>query len=79
MRTVPGYRSPLRPVPDEVLPDSTFYFNPMGDNELQERITAYNDESVEDSCKKDGWWLEAMRVADKVERRALDYRVSLIN
>lgn len=78
MVLVPGYRSPLRSVPDEVIPDSTFFFNPMGNNELQEHITVYNDETIEDSCKKDGWWLEAIRVADKVEKKALDFRVSPI-
>ena len=62
-----GYRSPLRPVPPDVLPDSC----KIGEqNESQEII----HESPMDSCQKDEWWREAMLVAEKVENmpRKLD-------
>ncbi|XP_076889999.1 uncharacterized protein LOC143540933 [Bidens hawaiensis] len=60
-----GYRSPLRPVPPEVLLDLSF-FNVNGSDEF---VT----ESPMDSCKKE-WWREAMMVADEVENmpRMLD-------
>ncbi|KAI3757674.1 hypothetical protein L6452_05217 [Arctium lappa] len=66
-----GYRSPLRPVPPEVFPDSSNYIN---QNENQELILPYGDESGMDSCQKDEWWREAIVVADKVENmpRMLD-------
>ncbi|KAL4557033.1 hypothetical protein LXL04_035203 [Taraxacum kok-saghyz] len=55
-----GYRSPMRPVPEEVFPDNYNYIN--------------SNESPMDSCQKDEWWREAMMVADKVENmpRVLD-------
>ncbi|KAI3762496.1 hypothetical protein L1987_52926 [Smallanthus sonchifolius] len=64
-----GYRSPLRPVPPEVFPDS--YHTKIGEqNGSGEFVT----ESPMDSCKKDEWWSEAMVVADEVENmpRKLD-------
>ncbi|GMP24602.1 hypothetical protein CsSME_00001809 [Camellia sinensis var. sinensis] len=76
-----GYRSPLRPIPIDVIPDATIFINFVGHNggsvdenlecqlveNVQEHITFYGDESVTDSVKKDEWWLEAIRVAEKVE------------
>ncbi|KAL7254166.1 hypothetical protein ACSBR1_008546 [Camellia fascicularis] len=76
-----GYRSPLRPIPIDVIPDATIFVNFVGHNggsvdenlecqlveNVQEHITFYGDESVTDSVKKDEWWLEAIRVAEKVE------------
>ncbi|KAA8539966.1 hypothetical protein F0562_026658 [Nyssa sinensis] len=83
-----GYRSPLRPIPMDAVPDTTIFFNSVGHNggsmdnilefqfveNSQEHIPLHNDESIIDSCKKDGWWLEAVRFADKVEnmRKTLD-------
>ncbi|KVI07145.1 DNA primase, UL52/UL70 type, Herpesviridae [Cynara cardunculus var. scolymus] len=63
-----GYRSPLRPVPPEVFPDSS------NQNESQELILPDGDENSMDSCQKDELWREAMLVADKVENmpRMLD-------
>ena len=28
-----------------------------------------------DSCLKDGWWLEAVKFAEKVEKKTLDFDV----
>ncbi|CAK9176919.1 unnamed protein product [Ilex paraguariensis] len=69
-----GYRSPLRPIPTDVIPDSTSFFNIVGHNEGDEPITFGSDERITDSCKKDGWWLEAISVAEKVEnlQKSLD-------
>ncbi|XP_052205564.1 uncharacterized protein LOC127810238 isoform X2 [Diospyros lotus] len=76
-----GYRSPLRPVPKDVLPDASVFFSSLGHNNGsldrnlecqlvengQEHITFCGDENMTDSCKKQGWWLEAARVAEKME------------
>ncbi|KAK4354256.1 hypothetical protein RND71_026450 [Anisodus tanguticus] len=61
-----GYRSPLRPVPDNVLPHSSISFNLPGHNLDEEQPTVTSDKSIFSSCKKE-WWLEAIRVADSVE------------
>lgn len=62
-----GYRSPLRPVPPDVLPDSYKIGEQNGSQE-------FIHESPMDSCQKDEWWHEAMLVAEKVENmpRKLD-------
>ncbi|KAH6835040.1 DNA primase [Perilla frutescens var. hirtella] len=61
-----GYRSPLREVPDDAIPDPVFC-NLPGESETR-------DERLTDSCKKEAWWLEAVRVAEGVEKiqKALD-------
>ncbi|KAH6760565.1 DNA primase [Perilla frutescens var. hirtella] len=61
-----GYRSPLREVPDDAIPDPVFR-NLPGESETR-------DERLTDSCKKEAWWLEAVRVAEDVEKiqKALD-------
>ncbi|XP_009599576.1 uncharacterized protein LOC107776893 isoform X2 [Nicotiana tabacum] len=61
-----GYRSPLRPVPDNVIPHSSISVNLPGHNLDWEQPTVNSDESIFSSCKKE-WWLEAIRVADSVE------------
>ncbi|KAF8413231.1 hypothetical protein HHK36_001207 [Tetracentron sinense] len=78
-----GYRSPLRLIPTDAVPDSMAVFNSvlvenhsgMTNNNLEqqfgeiglEHILRYSDESITDTCKKDGWWLEAIRIADDIE------------
>ncbi|XP_074381097.1 uncharacterized protein LOC141721856 isoform X2 [Apium graveolens] len=71
-----GYRSPLRPVPEEIVPDTTIFFNSVKHNEIQEHNTNSNSKSNGDSCLKDGWWLEAVNFAEQVEKKALDFGVS---
>ncbi|KAK1383533.1 hypothetical protein POM88_021268 [Heracleum sosnowskyi] len=71
-----GYRSPLRPVPEEIVPDTTIFFNSVKHNEIQEHNTDYNSTNNVDSCLKDGWWLEALNFAERVEKKALDFGVS---
>ncbi|XP_019264778.1 PREDICTED: DNA-directed primase/polymerase protein isoform X2 [Nicotiana attenuata] len=68
-----GYRSPLRPVPDNVIPHSSISVNLPGHNLDWGQPTVNSDESIFSSCKKE-WWLEAIRVADSVEnvQKALD-------
>uniref|UniRef100_A0A162AFI4 DNA-directed primase/polymerase protein n=1 Tax=Daucus carota subsp. sativus TaxID=79200 RepID=A0A162AFI4_DAUCS len=71
-----GYRSPLRPVPEEIVPDTTIFFKPVKHNdiqEIQEHNTDYSSTSSVDSCMKDGWLLEAVNFAEQVEKRALDF------
>ncbi|KAF3676126.1 putative solute carrier family 25 member 39-like [Capsicum annuum] len=68
-----GYRSPLRPVPDNVIPHSSISVNLPGHNLDEEKPTVTSDKSISSSCKKE-WWLEAVRVADSIEnvQKALD-------
>lgn len=70
---IKGYRSPLRPVPDNVIPHSSISFNLHGHNLDEEQPTVTSDKSIFSSCKKE-WWLEAIRVADSIEnvQKALD-------
>ncbi|KAL2527356.1 DNA primase [Abeliophyllum distichum] len=69
-----GYRSPLRPIPDDVLPDSSCYFNLTRDCDDQGHVYLSGDESTPGNCKKEKWWLEAIEFADQVEhiQKALD-------
>ncbi|XP_055830768.1 uncharacterized protein LOC129899748 isoform X1 [Solanum dulcamara] len=68
-----GYRSPLRPVPDNVIPHSSISLNLPGHNLDEEQPTVTSDKSIFSSCKKE-WWLEAIRIADSIEniQKALD-------
>ncbi|CAN4095207.1 unnamed protein product [Withania somnifera] len=68
-----GYRSSLRPVPDNVIPHSSISFNLPGYNLDEEKPTVTSDKSISSSCNKE-WWLEAIRVADSIEnvQKALD-------
>ncbi|KAG5558671.1 hypothetical protein RHGRI_008579 [Rhododendron griersonianum] len=84
-----GYRSPSRPIHKDAIPDDTILFNfglhnigGSADENLehqlvqngQEHMKFYSDESITDSCRKDGWWIEAIRAAEKIENmpRTLD-------
>ncbi|KAF9602333.1 hypothetical protein IFM89_026538 [Coptis chinensis] len=79
-----GYRSPFRPIPDDVIPDTSTCFNSIqsddhrvGNNDLDhqlgqnevDHIPCDSDQKITDSCKKDGWWLEAVKIADEFESR----------
>ncbi|KAK6155642.1 hypothetical protein DH2020_009890 [Rehmannia glutinosa] len=69
-----GYRSPLRPVPYDVIPEPDFLFNKSGDSENQGHTDPAAEESFLDSCKKEEWWHEAIKVAEQLEQiqKALD-------
>lgn len=69
-----GYRSPLREVPDDVVPDPSFVCNLPGESEIEGQTKVGGGERLTDSCKKEKWWLEAVRVAEEVEKiqKALD-------
>ncbi|KAI8564889.1 hypothetical protein RHMOL_Rhmol03G0217800 [Rhododendron molle] len=84
-----GYRSPSRPIPKDAIPDDTILFNfgshnvgGSADENLEHQLVQngqehkkfYSDESITDSCRKDGWWIEAIRAAEKIENmpRTLD-------
>lgn len=60
----PGYRSPLRPVPLDILPDTVDH----GGSEVY-NLEQYNGQSMAHDSTPDSWWLEAMRLADNVEKR----------
>ncbi|KAM6555758.1 hypothetical protein CsatB_002777 [Cannabis sativa] len=61
-----GYRSPLRPVPLDIIPDT---LDQKG-SEVYE-LGQQNDKSMAHNSisTPDSWWLEAMRLADNVEKR----------
>ncbi|XP_050225138.1 uncharacterized protein LOC126674696 [Mercurialis annua] len=77
-----GYRSPLRPVPLNLIPDPEILCGSKQDSDYiglktdslgchymddHEGILLYNDENDTDSGFKDSWWLEAVKVADGIE------------
>ncbi|PIN16283.1 hypothetical protein CDL12_11069 [Handroanthus impetiginosus] len=68
-----GYRSPLRPVPNDVIPDFNFLFNPAEDSGSEGHTNPAGDECSTDSCKRE-WWHKAIKVAEQVEniQKALD-------
>ncbi|KAJ6684082.1 hypothetical protein OIU85_007740 [Salix viminalis] len=51
-----GYRSPLRPIPWNVIPDPPYSYDSV---QLVDQI----------GCSKDSWWLEAIKVADVIENK----------
>ncbi|CAH9140909.1 unnamed protein product [Cuscuta epithymum] len=61
-----GYRSPLRPVPGNVMAHCSLSFGLEVSTEDREHTTVATDRDITDSCKKD-WWLEAIRFADQLE------------
>ncbi|CAM8906010.1 unnamed protein product [Rhodiola kirilowii] len=75
-----SYRSPMRVIPYEVFPDAAMFFDSVEPgkesvnntesqlNEIsEEHGSLQQDSSITDSCKKDGWWLEAIKVAEDIE------------
>ena len=82
---VAGYRSPLRPIPMDCIPDSSFFFDSrqivdddvLTSNNLnyqfvdndEGKVLLYSNESDLDNCSKDSWWLEAIKVADNIESK----------
>ncbi|KMZ62192.1 hypothetical protein ZOSMA_486G00100 [Zostera marina] len=77
-----GYRSPIRPIPCDMIPDVATVFNStqtqnyrqvmninFDRNEEDENKSSCTDvECITDSCKKDSeWWQEAIKYADAVE------------
>lgn len=87
-----GYRSPLRPIPIDIIPDPSVFFHsdqtkshrgPTANNlDLQfvntdeKSVLLYNDENITNSCTKDPWWFEAIRVADDIESKKDTVEVS---
>ncbi|KAL1531390.1 DNA-directed primase/polymerase protein isoform X4 [Salvia divinorum] len=59
-----GYRSPLREVPEDAIPDPFSFCNlPRGSD-----TSFTGEEKLIDSCSKEEWWIEAVRVAEEVEK-----------
>lgn len=59
----PGYRSPSRPIPCDIVPEMV--------HECQndhERVL-FDDENTTSGGTTDSWWFEAIRVADEVENK----------
>ncbi|KAJ4823721.1 hypothetical protein Tsubulata_032139 [Turnera subulata] len=79
-----GYRSPIRPIPMDRIPNPSFSHNSEQMVEQMELTDAnlgtvvnydfeglrlYNDEDAADGSGKDSWWLEAVKVADDIESK----------
>uniref|UniRef100_A0A7C9CL28 DNA-directed primase/polymerase protein n=1 Tax=Opuntia streptacantha TaxID=393608 RepID=A0A7C9CL28_OPUST len=72
-----GYRSPSRPIPDDVIPEvpRLQHIGGIGgsaDDELElvdsnHDHFVYGDEAMIDADSNDEWWLEAIKVADNAE------------
>ncbi|OVA02115.1 DNA primase [Macleaya cordata] len=76
-----GYRSPIRPIPMDVIPDNVAFMHPSQaenyrsmNNNLDHQFDNNDAQQLHNSCGKDqrscgknGWWLEAMRIADEIE------------
>ncbi|KAL5746421.1 hypothetical protein ACOSP7_027567 [Xanthoceras sorbifolium] len=87
-----GYRSPLRPIPIETVPDLLLSYDSGQmahhgglthiDIEYQlvdnngERDLLYDDEHNTASCSKDSWWVEAIKVADTIENKQKTFELS---
>ncbi|XP_075496443.1 uncharacterized protein LOC142533517 [Primulina tabacum] len=69
-----GYRSPLRPIPDDLFPDPSFTFDHARDSNDHGRTSSSGGESNRGNCEKEEWWLQVTKVADQVEnlQKALD-------
>lgn len=80
-----GYRSPLRPIPIDVIPspwvstDSEQISNDIVSTDDcikyqsltndENCLLLFSDKNITDSSVKDSWWLEVTRVADDVENK----------
>lgn len=72
-----GYRSPSRPIPDDVIPEVSCPRHIGGiegsaDDKLElvdsdHKHFAHGDEAMIDGDSNDEWWLEAIKVADNAE------------
>ncbi|GMN44528.1 hypothetical protein TIFTF001_013734 [Ficus carica] len=58
-----GYRSPLRPIPWDVIPDTVHH-----EGSVVHNLEWCNDENTANDSTPDSWWFEAMRVAENVEK-----------
>ncbi|XP_068635004.1 uncharacterized protein [Aristolochia californica] len=72
-----GYRSPLRPIPLDIVPDDATIYNLGKTENYKEQMSLSNtahgsdihDENVTDSCKKNGaWWREVIELAEDIEK-----------
>lgn len=69
-----GYRSPLRPIPNDLFPDPYFTFDHARDSNDHGHTSSSGGESKAGNCEKEEWWFEVTKVADQVEnlQKALD-------
>lgn len=64
-----GYRSPLRPIPANAIPEFSNY-------QIQEERDD-GESMVVDNCMKDEWWFEVIRVANEFE--SMPQRIDLVD
>ncbi|KAJ0099123.1 hypothetical protein Patl1_20227 [Pistacia atlantica] len=80
-----GYRSPLRPIPLDSIPDPMFSSDSrqmmqhggLTDNNIEyqlvnnywEQDMSCYDDDNTESCGKDSWWIEAINLADDIENK----------
>ncbi|XP_019088763.1 PREDICTED: DNA-directed primase/polymerase protein-like [Camelina sativa] len=68
------YRSPIRPVPDSVLPEDTVYHQ-EDTQTLCDNLNSEGDCYIDNECDPDSaasrssWWLEAVKFADDLESK----------
>ena len=77
-----GYRSPLRPLPWDVIPNSSMRYNSkqtenyaevlngnldLQPNEINMEYHSCDGEWTTGSCNDNDWWQEAIRYADSIE------------
>ncbi|KAF2315540.1 hypothetical protein GH714_040041 [Hevea brasiliensis] len=90
-----GYRSPLRPIPINLIPDPSFSYDPvqvvhhmgLSNDNLEYQsvnnncggVLLYNDDHDTDNFTKDSWWLEAVKVADDIESKRKTVELSTVN
>ncbi|KAI3884604.1 hypothetical protein MKX03_000602 [Papaver bracteatum] len=88
-----GYRSPTRPLPIDIIPDTAAFmstlqtddYKSMSNNlDYQCGNTGLEHNSCGEDlgcCNQNSWWLEAMRVADEIEnkRKAQEHEPELID
>ncbi|KZV35964.1 DNA-directed primase/polymerase protein [Dorcoceras hygrometricum] len=69
-----GYRSPLRPIPDELFLDPSFTFGHSRGSNDHGRTSSSGGDSITGNRENEDWWLEATEVAQQVEnlQKALD-------
>lgn len=80
----PGYRSPLRPIPINLIPDPSVFYDSaqvdhmgLSNDNLEHQsvksdcggVLLYNDDHDTDNFAKDSWWIEALEVADDIESK----------
>ncbi|KAG8652962.1 DNA-directed primase/polymerase protein isoform X7 [Manihot esculenta] len=89
-----GYRSPLRPIPINLIPDPSVFYDSaqvdhmgLSNDNLEHQsvksdcggVLLYNDDHDTDNFAKDSWWIEALEVADDIESKQKKMELSTMS